>query len=86
MRWRILGWNVLGAMAVCACSTTPSAPRTEMAQPIRMPLPSECARSCPPLPLLTSHSEGAAVSWVHEVVYVAGECRRLHDACREAQR
>lgn len=44
--------------------------------------PGACATPCPPLPALTSPDEPAAVIWTFELIDTAGQCMRLHDACR----
>lgn len=49
-----------------------------------MPPQEACLSPCPPLPILTDDDEGAAVAWVHELIDVAGQCRRMHDRCRSA--
>ncbi len=63
----------------CATSTPPSTP------PTPMPRPEACATPCPPLPALTSPDEPAAVIWTFELIDTAGQCMRLHDACRGAR-
>ena len=63
----------------CATSTPPSPPSTPM------PRPEACATPCPPLPALTSPDEPAAVIWTFELIDTAGQCMRLHDACRGAR-
>lgn len=74
---RILALSALIAMNGCASSPKPLP--SPMA-PIQRP--SECLMACPTLPLLQSGDEAAVVIWIHETISVAGECRRMHDACR----
>ena len=50
-----------------------------------VPRPEACATPCPPLPALTSPDEPAAVIWTFELIDTAGQCMRLHDACRGAR-
>lgn len=76
MRAEAVALIAAGLLSACATSPAPSLP------PISMPRPEACLAPCPPLPLLVSEAEGEAVVWVHEVIDVAGQCRRLHDACR----
>lgn len=47
--------------------------------------PTACAQPCPPLPSLGSNDEIAAVIWTFELIDTAGQCMRLHAACRGAR-
>ncbi len=80
MRPAMLALIVPGLMAGCATSTPPSLPPMPPMQ-----RPSACLTSCPALPVLMGDDEAAAVVWAHELIFTAGECRRQHDACREAR-
>ena len=64
----------------CATSTPPSLPPTA-----RLQRPSECLTSCPALPLLTETDDVAVVIWTHELIDLAGTCRRMHETCRFAK-
>lgn len=80
---RILALGALTVLTGCASSTKPL-PSPTVTPPL--PLPSECLAACPNLPTLDSGDEAAVVVWMHEVISAAGECRRMHEACRRAQR
>lgn len=71
----------IAACLLVACTTTtpPSMPQTP---PMR---PTACAQPCPPLPSLGSNDEIAAVIWTFELIDTAGQCMRLHAACRGAR-
>lgn len=64
----------------CATSTPPYQPPTAKLQ-----RPSECLTSCPALPLLTETDDVAVVIWTHELIDLAGTCRRMHETCRLAK-
>lgn len=66
-----------GALSACATSMPPS---TQQMPPMQRP--SECLRACPTLPSLTVDDEIGVAVWTHEVISAAGECRRMHNACR----
>lgn len=76
---RILALSALIALSGCASSPKPSPSRMAPILP-----PSECLMACPALPPLQSGDEAAVVIWIHEAISAAGECRRMHDACRSA--
>lgn len=80
MRCAMLALSVAGLMAGCATSMPPSLPPMPPT-----PKPEACLTSCPALPALTGDDEAAVVTWAHELIFTAGECRRQHDACREAR-
>ena len=61
----------------CATSTPPSPQPTA-----RLQKPSECLTSCPALPLLTETDDVSVVIWTHELIDIAGTCRRMHETCR----
>lgn len=77
MHARILALSAL-CLTLGACSSMP--PSTPPMPPTQRQ--SECLRACPLLPRLDSGDEAAVVIWMHEVISAAGECRRMHDACR----
>lgn len=78
MRWKTPALSAL-CLSLGACSSTPpSMPPT--APPIQPP--TACLQPCPPLPRLDSRDEGALGVWLHDLIDTAGQCRRLHDACR----
>lgn len=83
MRARILVLSAL-CLSLGACSSMKPLPSPTVTIPL--PPPSECLAACPRLPTLDSGDEAAVVVWMHEVISAAGECRRMHDACRRAQR
>lgn len=83
MQYRQIVLIALCLSALTACSSTPSMPQTEINIPT--PRPSECLRACPELPYPASGGEADMGVWRHDVVFVAGECRRLHDICRGAE-
>lgn len=72
--------SALLALTGCATPTPPSTPPMPPMQ-----RPSACLQACPTLPRLTAEDEIGAVVWMHEVIDLAGQCRRLHDACRSAK-
>lgn len=74
---RILALSALIALTGCASLTTPLQPPIAPTQP-----PDACRTACPSLPMLEAGDEAAVVSWMHEVISAAGECRRMHEACR----
>lgn len=80
---RILALGALLLTTGCASTTTPL-PSPTVTLPL--PPPSECLAACPHLPTLDSGDEAAVVVWMHEVISAAGECRRMHEACRRASR
>lgn len=61
----------------CATSTPPYQPQTA-----RLQKPSECLTSCPALPMLTEADDVSVVIWTHELIDIAGTCRRMHETCR----
>lgn len=79
MRSILLALSVLLLLSGCASTTMPSTPPM-----VPMLRPDACRVSCPNLPRLEAPDEAAVVIWMHEVIGAAGECRRLHDACRSA--
>lgn len=68
-------------MLLSGCSTRPSTPPT-VSFDLPRQRPSECLRACAELPYPASPGEADMGVWRHEAVYAAGECRRMHDACR----
>jgi hypothetical protein len=72
---------------IAACLTTACATSTPpLPQPMaRLQKPSECLTSCPALPLLTETDDVAVVLWTHELIDLAGTCRRMHETCRTAR-
>lgn len=83
MKLRILVLAASGLLLASCTSMMPSAP--PMRAIPRLPA-SECLTSCPTLPL---HPQGAdelgSMLWLYDLIDVAGECRRLHDACRTSK-
>lgn len=77
MRARILVLSAL-CLSLGACSSM--TPLPSPTAPILRP--DACRTACPALPMLDSGDEAAVVIWMHEVISAAGECRRMHDACR----
>lgn len=73
----------VGCLMVVGCSLT--RPLPQQMEPIRLPPPPACGVACPALPMLEGGSEVEMVLWVYEVIDVAGQCRRLHDECRQAK-
>lgn len=70
--------------AICllsACTTTvqPSEPR------IALQRPSECLVPCPMLPEPYGADELGVTLWTLDLIDNAGECRRMHEACRSAR-
>ena len=61
------------ALLLPACATT---------QPVSTVRADACHIPCQPLPELSGEGEGEVIHWMHEVVFRAGQCSRLHDACR----
>lgn len=76
---RILALGALLLTTGCALSTKPLPLQTAMPP---MQQPDACRTDCPRLPTLDSGDEAAVVIWIHETISAAGECRRMHDACR----
>lgn len=64
----------------CATSTAPLLPQTAS-----MLRPTECLTPCPQLPYLTAPDELAYLIWSHDVIDIAGVCRRMHETCRKAK-
>lgn len=81
MRSKTPALAAIGLMLVSGCSTPQYMPQT----PIPTQKPTACLVSCPRLPPLETTHESGAVMWVHEVIDLAGECKRLHDECRETK-
>jgi hypothetical protein len=80
MRRVLLGLTLLCLTAACGPSTAP------LLQPtVSMQRPSECLTACPLLPYLTEPDEIAYLIWTHEVIDLAGQCRRMHETCRKAK-
>lgn len=81
MQCKQIGLIVACLTALSACSTRPL---TQPTEPLELPRqrPSECLRACPEVPYPASAGEADMGVWRHEAVYSAGECRRMHDACR----
>lgn len=69
--------SALLLLSACAISTPQSTPQMPPMQ-----RPSECLRACPTLPRLTASDEIGVTVWMHELIDLAGQCRRMHDACR----
>lgn len=82
MHWKPIALIAAG-LTLAACSSTPPSTPPTAAPMLR---PSACMASCPELPRLDSDREAGAIAWLHEVVFLAGECRRMHDECRSARR
>ena len=63
------------------CATTPPAsePRISLLRP------SECLTACPQLPSPTERDEIAVTLWTLDLIDAAAECRRMHEACRNAK-
>lgn len=80
MRSNLTALIAAGLLSAGCASTPPLMPPT-LPPPIP---PSECAAACPDLPRLSDDSEAAIIIWIHEVIDVAGACRRQHDACRRS--
>jgi hypothetical protein len=70
-----------GLMTGCATSPQASIPQT----PVPTQRPTECLTTCPLLPVLADGDEIAVVIWMHELIETAGQCRRMHEACRNAR-
>ncbi len=76
----------LGLIALClltGCATS-----TQLS-PQPMPVvqrPTACLMPCPTLPELESDDEIAMAVWVFDVIDIAGQCRRMHDSCREVSK
>lgn len=72
---------------IAATLLTGCASSTKLSQSPMVPMqpPSECLSACPTLPRLLAGDEAAVVVWMHEVISAAGECRRMHEACRAGQ-
>lgn len=68
---------VCGLLSACATPMPPSTPPMP-----QMPKPQACLTACPTLPNLTTDDEIGVIVWLHELIDVAGQCRRMHDACR----
>ena len=79
---KTLALAVTGLLLASACSTPQPMPQTVS---IPLPRPPACAVPCPPIPHLTSNTEQGAVMWIYELIDTAGECRRMHNECREAK-
>lgn len=73
----LLALTALCLTTACATSTPPYQPQTA-----RLQKPSKCLTSCPSLPLLTETDDVAVVIWTHELIDLAGTCRRMHETCR----
>ena len=82
MLQRMLALAATGLMLASGCSTPQPLPQTVS---IPIPPPAACAAPCPPLPALEASSEQGAVMWIYELIDTAGECRRMHNECREAK-
>lgn len=83
MQSRLLALVATGLMAASGCSTTPLMPQMDSLP--KTQLPTECLASCQPLPRVDSGDEIAVVIWAHNLIEVAGQCRRMHDTCRKAK-
>lgn len=81
MRSKLLVLAATGLTLGSGCSTPQYVPHPEM---ISQP-PTACLISCPAIPQLQTTNEAGAAMWVYEVIDAAGECRRLHDECRESR-
>lgn len=81
MSSKLLVLAAIGLTLGSGCSTPQYVPQPEM---ISQP-PTACLISCPTIPHLQTANEAGAVMWVYEVIDAAGECRRLHDECRESK-
>lgn len=76
-------------LSVAGCLSMPQSMQPTLKA---LPPPSACMRPCPELSRLDSDtekgadgvSESAGTIWVHEVIDLAGVCRRQHDECRAA--
>ena len=48
-------------------------------------VPSECLQACPELPEPYAEDDLAVVLWTFDVIEAAGQCRRMHEACRKSK-
>ena len=69
------------------CLTTACGPSTAplLQQTHSMQRPTACLTSCPLLPYLTAPDEVAYLIWTHDLIELAGVCRRMHETCRRAK-
>lgn len=81
MRSKLLALAAIGLTLASGCSTPQYMPQTA----IPTQKPTACLVPCPRLPPLQTQQEAGAVMWVYEIIDAAGECRRLHDECRDAK-
>jgi len=69
---------LIAAGLMTGCATSPQA--LMLQTPAQRP--TECLTPCPMLPSLTDGDEIAVVVWTHDMIETAGQCRRMHEACR----
>lgn len=76
---RILALSASFLLSGCATSTHPLMPQIPQIRP------DACMTACPALPRLDSDDEIGVTVWTLELIDVAGQCRRQHEACRSAR-